>query len=75
MRYLCMAVLVMFAAPNVAQARIIDFPHSGYCARNLLHVRYLRNCSWFDAHGHRIAEAEHLARVQKLHRYGVADRR
>jgi len=63
----------MLAMPDAAQARILDFPHSGYCARNVLHVRFLRNCSWFDAHGHLISRAEHLARIQNFRRYGVAD--
>lgn len=71
--FFSLAALALLTAPDAARARITDYPHSGYCARNLLHVRHLRACSWFDARGHRISKAEHWARIRKFRLYGIAD--
>ena len=68
-----LATLTILTSPDTARARVNDYPHSGYCARNLLHVRHLRACSWFDAQGHRISPAEHWARIRKFLLYGIAD--
>lgn len=71
--FFSLATLVMISGRDLASARVTDYPHSGYCARNLLHVRHLRACSWFDAQGHRISRAAHWARIRKFRMYGIAD--